>query len=42
MQLVNGMQFLNITFLFPLLGAAPQAAVSGTIIVPLRCMYASL
>ena len=37
MQLVNGAQFLNITFLSPLFTAAPAAAaVLLTLIVPLK------
>ena len=39
-QLVNGAQFLNITFLLILFTAAPAAAVLLTLIVPL--IYASL
>ena len=42
MQLVNGAQFLNVTFLFTLFSGASCADVSGTVIVPLACMYASL
>ena len=42
MQLVNGAQFLNITFLLVLFAAAPAAEVSLTIILPLTSMYASL
>ena len=38
MQLVNGAQFFNITFLLVLF----TAAVFGTVIVPLTSMYASL
>ena len=34
MQLVNGAQFLNITFLLMLFAAAPSAAVLLTVIVP--------
>ena len=41
MQLVNGAQFLNITFVFLLFGTA-AAPVFWTVIVPLTCMYASL
>ena len=42
MQLVNGAQFLNITFLLVLFATAPAADVLSTIIVPLTRMYASL
>ena len=35
MQLVNGAQFLNTTFLLVLFAAAPSAAVLLTVIVPL-------
>ena len=35
MQLVNGAQFLNITFLLVLFTAAPADAVFGAVIVPL-------
>ena len=42
MQLVNGAQFLNITFLFVLFAAAPSAAVLLTVIFPLTSIYASL
>ena len=41
-QLVNGAQFLNITFLLILFAAAPAAAVLVTLIVPLTRIYASL
>ena len=41
-QLVNGAQFLNITFLFVLFTAAPAAAVLLALIVPLTRIYASL
>ena len=41
-QLVNGAQFLNITFLLVLFTAAPAAAVLLTPIVPLTRIYASL
>ena len=42
-QLVNGAQFLNITFLLLLLfKAAPASAVLLTLIVPLTRIYASL
>ena len=40
-QVVNGAQFLNITFLLVLFTAATSAAVFGTVIVPLTSMYAS-
>ena len=39
-QLVNGAQFLNITFLSLLFTAAPAAAVLSTLIVPLTGIYA--
>ena len=42
MQLVNGAQFLNITFLLVLFTAAPVAALFGTVIVHLISVYASL
>ena len=42
MQLVNGAQFLNITFLMVLLAAAPSAAVLLTVIFPLTSIYATL
>ena len=42
MQLVNGAQFSNITFLLVLFTAAPESAGFGTVIVPLTSMYASL
>ena len=42
MQLINGAQFLNATFLFLLFGAEYCAAMFVTSIVPLTCMYASL
>ena len=41
MQLVNGAQFLNITFLLVLL-ASPAAAVLLTVIFPLTSIEASL
>ena len=41
MQLVNGAQVLNITFLFQLFGAA-AVPMFGIVIVPLTCMCASL
>ena len=39
MQLVNGVQFLNITFLLALFGAA--SASFATVTVPLATIYAS-
>ena len=42
MQLINGAQFLNITFLLVLFASAPAAAVLLTLIVPLAIIYASL
>ena len=42
MQLVNGAQFLNITFLPVLFASAPAAAVLLTLIFPLTRMCASL
>ena len=42
MQLVNGAQFLNITFLLVLFVSASAAAVLLTVIVPLTRIYASL
>ena len=41
-QLVNGAQLLNITFLSVLLALASAAAVLLTVIVPLTRIYASL
>ena len=41
MQLVNGAEFLNITFLLLLFASASAAAVLLTVIVPLTRMYAS-
>ena len=40
-QSVNGLQFLNATFLFLLLGI-PTVPVFSTVIVPLKSMYAPL
>ena len=40
-QLVNGAQFLDITFLAALFAAAPSAAVLLTVIFPLTSIYAS-
>ena len=42
MQLVNGAQFLNITFLPVLFAAAPAPALLLTDIFPLKIIYASL
>ena len=42
MQLVNGVQFLNITFLLISFAAAAEAAVLSTDIFPLTSIYASL
>ena len=42
MQSVNGAQFLNITSFIVLFEPATAAAVFGTIIVPLTCVYTSL
>ena len=42
MQLVNGSQFLNITFLLVLFASASVAAVLLTATVPLTKIYASL
>ena len=42
MHLINGAQFLNLTFLLGLFAAASAAAVLETLIIPLICMYASL
>ena len=41
MQLVNGAQFLNITFFLVLFTAASAAALFGAITVALTCIYAS-
>ena len=41
MQLIDGAQFLHITFLFILSGAS-AVPVFGTVIVPLTCMHALL
>ena len=41
-QLVNGPQFLNITFLLVLFASASAAAVLLTVIVHLTRIYASL
>ena len=42
MQLVNGAQFWNITFLLVLFAAAPAASVLLTVIFPVTSIYASL
>ena len=42
MKLINGAQFLNITFLLVLFAAAPTAALLLTDIFPLTSIYASL
>ena len=42
MQLVNGVQFLNATFLLVLFAAAPATAVLLTVIFLLTSIYASL
>ena len=42
MKLVNGAQFLNITFLFVLFAAPPPPAVLLTVIFPLTSIYTSL
>ena len=42
MQLVNGIQFLNITFLPVLFAEVPAAALLLTVIFPLTSIYASL
>ena len=42
MQLVNGAQFLSITFLLVLFTAAPAPSVFGTVIVTLTCIFESL
>ena len=41
MHLVNGAQFLNITFLLVLFASAPAASVLLTVIFPLTSIYAS-
>ena len=41
MQLINGAQFLDITFIFLLSGAAAVPAF-GNVIVPLKYIHASL
>ena len=40
--IVSGVQFLNITFLLALFTGAAAAAVFGTVINALTCIYASL
>ena len=42
MQLVNGVQFLNITFLPVLFAEVPAAALLLTVTFPLTSIYASL
>ena len=42
MQLINGAQFLNITFLLVLFASAAAAAALLTAIFPLTRVYASL
>ena len=42
MQLVNGAQFLNITFLLVLFAAAPAPAILLSVIFPLTSICASL
>ena len=42
MQLINGAQFLSITFTFLLFAIVPCFDVSGIVIIPLTGMYASL
>ena len=42
MQLINGAQFLNITFSLALFALASATAVFGTAIVPLTGIYTSL
>ena len=42
MQSVNGVQFLNISFLLVLIAAVPSATVLLTDIFPLTSIYASL
>ena len=39
MQIVKGVHFLNITFLLVLFTGIAAAAVVGTVIVVLTCMY---
>ena len=41
-QLVNGAQFLNITFLLVLFAAAAASVVLLTVIYPITSIYASL
>ena len=42
MQLINGTQFSNFTYLFLLFGVASVAAVFWIVIVPFTSTYASL
>ena len=42
MQLVDGTQLLNITFLLVLFTGGAAAAVFETVVVALTCMYGSL
>ena len=42
MQLINGAQFLNITFLLVLFALASAAALLLIVIVPLTTIYTSL
>ena len=42
MQLMNGVQSLNMTFLLELFASASAAAVLLTVIIPLTRIYASL
>ena len=42
MQLVNGAQYLNFTFLLILFEAVPASAVLLTVIFPLASIYASI
>ena len=39
MQLINGAQFLNVSFLLILFTGAPAAAVFRTVIVALTCTF---
>ena len=41
-QLINGVQFLNITFLSALFASVPSAAIFGTAIFLSTSIYASL
>ena len=40
MQLVNGAQFLNVSFLFLLFGYSSCVAVLRTFLIPLKYIYA--